>query len=126
MIDLYDSEVAALGKVIRKLMEEWSHKPNTRNNLEELTRRAHDECLKVGLVIELDTTPCLIARVDPATGSITYGSPELVVMGRSSTSKLANLEQGVHVLDHERKREEVLLSKERGEDFAGQKFKNKV
>jgi hypothetical protein len=115
--DLYDHEIAKVGKIWRQLMAEFSHRANTRANLDELARRAHDEFLKVGLVIELNTAPCLIWN--PRTGST--GSPEIVVLGRVPGSEYT--EQGVGLFDHELKRHEVLTARDRGEDFMGQKEK---
>lgn len=113
--DLHDYEIARVGAIWRELMSEFSSKPNTRANLDELARRAHDKFLKIGLVIELNTAPCLIWN--PTTGST--GSPEIVVLGRVPGSTYE--EEGVALFDHELKRHEVLTARERGEDFMGQR-----
>lgn len=108
--DLYDHEIAKIGPVWNTLMQEFASKPNTRANLDELAKRAHDEFLKIGLIIEVNSAPTLI--IDPKT--MQPGRVELVVLGR--VDQLEDAE-----FDHERKRHEVLRSKERGEDYFGQK-----
>jgi len=113
--DLYDHEIAKIGPIWRKLMDEFSRKPNTRANLDELVRRATDEFLKIGLVVEVNVAPCLI--FNPMTNS--YNPPEIVIMGRVPGTHYE--EEGVPLMDHEKKRWEVIKSRERGEDFLGQK-----
>jgi len=115
--DLYDHEIAKIGPIWRKLMDEFSRKSNTKENLNELARRATDEFMKAGLVIEVNVSPSLI--FNPLTNQ--YGSPEIVILGRVPGSHFE--EEGVPMLDHERKRDEVLKSRERGEDYLGQKGK---
>jgi hypothetical protein len=117
MADLYDHEVAKIGPIWQRLMSEFGQKPSTRRNLEELAKRAAEEFVKIGLVVEVNTAPCLIYDVRTGTG----GSPEIVIMGRVPGTEYT--EDGVPLFDHERKRAEVVLSRDRGEDFAGQKFK---
>jgi len=108
--DLYDHEIAAIGPIWNELMQEFSRKANTRQNLEELAKRATERFQKVGLVVEVNTSPCFI--VDPVT--MQTGSPEIVVLGR-----IPGLDDA-EGFDHEYKRHEVLRSKERGEKFHGQ------
>lgn len=115
--DLYDHEIAQIGPIWQKLMYEFSTKPNTRANLDELARRATDEFLKIGLVVEVNTTPTLI--VNPTT--MQPGAPEIVILGRVPGGHYE--ENGVFMMDHEKKRDEVLKSRERGEDYLGQKGK---
>jgi len=109
--DLYDYEIAAIGPVWQSLMNEFSRKANTRANLEELAKRAHDEFVKIGLVVEVNTSPCLI--VNPVT--METGSPEIVILGRVPGH------EHPEGMDHEFKRHEVLRGNERGEKFHGQK-----
>lgn len=115
MSDLYDYEIKAVAQVWQKLMVEFSKKTNTRANLDELSKRASDEFLKIGLVVEVDTTPTLI--FNPNTMS--YGSPVINVLGRVPGQQYE--EDGHFLMDHERKMQEVRTAKERGEDFLGQK-----
>ena len=113
--DLYDHEIAKIGPIWQRLMTEFSRKPSTRKNLDELSRRAADEFLKIGLVAQVDITPCIV--VNPAT--METGSPVIDIVGRVPGTHYA--EDGAVLFDHERKRDEVLRSRERGEDFLGQK-----
>lgn len=115
--DLYDHEIAKIGPIWQGLMQRFGSRANSRANLEELSRVATAEFLKIGLVVEVNTAPCLI--YNPVTGRT--GSPEIVIMGRVPGEHYE--EDGVVVFDHERKRDEVLKSRERGEDFLGQKGK---
>jgi hypothetical protein len=110
--DLYDHEIARIPPIWQKLMAEFSAKPNTRANLDELAKRAAEEFIRIGLVVEVDTSGALIT--DPRT--MRAGSPEIVILGR-----LPGSPEDEHGFDHERKRDEVLRSRERGEDFLGQK-----
>ncbi|MEM3097555.1 MAG: hypothetical protein QXU32_02400 [Nitrososphaerales archaeon] len=112
--DLYDHEITKIGPIYRKLIQEFSRKPNTKKNLDELEKRAKEEFLKIGLIVEVNTAPALI--IDPNT--MRPGFPEIVIMGRVPGSP-----EEKYGFDHELKRAEVLVSKERGEDFAGQKYK---
>jgi len=113
--DLYDHEIAKIGPLWQGLMQRFARKANSRRNLEELARVAADEFQKIGLVVEVNTAPCLI--FNPITQ--TTGSPEIIVVGRVPGTHYA--EDGTVLFDHERKRDEVLRSRERGEDFLGQK-----
>lgn len=115
LADLYDYEIKQVAIVWKGLMDEFSKRSNTRKNLDELSKRASDEFLKIGLVVEVDTTPTLI--FNPTTMS--YGSPVINILGRVPGTHYE--EEGVFVMDHERKRDEVIKSRERGEDFLGQK-----
>jgi hypothetical protein len=112
--DLYDHEISRIGPIWQRLMSEFSSRPNSRANLDELAKRASDAFLKIGLVVEVDTSGALI--VDPRT--MRSGSPEITIIGRVPGS-VENREG----FDHELKRAEVILSRERGEDFAGQRDK---
>jgi hypothetical protein len=115
--DLYDHEIARVGPVWQRLMREFSTRTNTKDNLSELSKRAAEEFLKIGLVVEVNTSPCMI--VNPAT--MQTGSPEIVIIGRAPG--IDHSEQGFGMFDHELKRHEVLTARDRGEDFMGQRDK---
>ena len=115
--DLYDHEIARVGPVWQGLMREFSRRPNTRANLEELVKRASEEFLKIGLVVEVNTAPCMI--MNPMT--MQTGSPEVVIIGRAPGRDY--VEDGFGMFDHELKRHEVLTARDRGEDFMGQRDK---
>lgn len=118
MIDLYDSEIAAIGPIWKRLMDEFSTKLATQHNYDELKKRAFDEFLKVGLVVEIDVPQFVAEGISAEPG---YGVPEITIIGRVPGSALSNQEQGVEIMDHERKREEVLKSVQTGEQFLGEK-----
>lgn len=111
--DLYDYEIERIPPVWQKLMHEFSTKTNTRANLDELAKRAAEEFLKAGLIVEVNSAPTLI--INPNT--MQPGMPEIVIIGRVDSLDDAEY-------DHERKRHEVLRSKERGEAYYGQKEKS--
>lgn len=115
--DLYDHEIAKIGPIWRDLMTEFSRRANTRGNLEELAKRATERFQKIGLVVEVNTAPCMV--YNPMTGAT--GSPEIVILGRIPGWQYE--EEGVPLMDHEFKRHEVLTARDRGEDFMGQREK---
>lgn len=116
--DLYDADIAQVGKVWRRLMDQFSRKPNTKANLQELARVAHEEFLKIGFVVNVVWENSLI--VNPET--MEAFPIEIEILGRvSGGSGLGEVVEGHELMDHERKRHEVLRSKERGEDYYGQK-----
>jgi len=96
-------------------MDKWSKRANTRANLEEMAKEAHDLFLRVNLIVEIDIFPCLI--VDPWTQQ--SGEPVISILGHVEGTRTAlDPSDG---FDHERKRHDVLISKERNEEFRGQK-----
>lgn len=115
MADLHDDDVARMGQVWSTINAKWAHRANTRHNLEEMAKEAHDEFLKIGLIVDVNIFPCLI--VDPWTQQT--GQPIISVLGHVADTK--NALHPTDGFDHERKRHDVLISKERGEEFRGQK-----
>jgi len=107
--DLYDEEIARIPRVWQQLMAEFSKRPNTKGNLEELAKRANEEFLKIGLIVEVNTLPTLI--FDPYKNE--YGNPEITILGRIPGT--------ISEFDHEKKGWEVVKSRDRGEDYLGQK-----
>ena len=99
-------------------MDEFATKLATQHNYDELKKRAFDEFLKIGLVVQVEVPQFVAEGVSAEPG---FGTPEIVIMGRVPGSKLSNQEEGVEITDHELKREEVLKSKQTGEKFLGEK-----
>lgn len=117
MADLHDADIKNIGIVWREIMDKWAKRPNSRHNLEEMAKEAHDKFLKVGLIVDINTIPCLI--VDPFTHQ--SGAPIITVLGHvEGTQHALDPSEG---FDHERKRHDVLKSKEIGEEYRGQKEK---
>jgi hypothetical protein len=114
--EVYDYEMKKIGEVWASLVAEFSKRPNTRANLEELSKRAAEAFQRIGFVVEVNTIPCLIADANGNTGA-----PEIVLIGRVPGTHYQ--EDGVTMFDHELKRAEVLTARERGERFAGEKDK---
>ena len=113
--DLYDHEVAAIGRVWTELSGKWSRKPNSRANLQEFAKEAHDSFLKLGFVVNVMWENNLM--INPET--MQPFPIEIEVMGR--VPGIEYTEDGVALHDHERHRDQVIKSKERGEKFLGQK-----
>lgn len=102
--DLYDHELAEVDRIGREIARKFSHKSATRQNLEELVKYAHHKFLEIGLIVEVDTAKSLILG-EP---------PEVMIIG-----KVPGHEDHKHGFDHERKRSEVIRSKEMGEKYDG-------
>lgn len=109
IIDLYDEDIGVLGEIWADMQMRFSRKANTIENLAELEKRTVDECFKAGLVVRVHTSECLMG-IGPVT---------IEPIGR-----LAKAHDGYY--DHERKRSEVLLSKDKGEKFLGEKEKHNL
>jgi len=112
--DLYDWEIAKVGEIWKGLMDQFSRRPNTKANLQELATVAHDKFLEAGFIVNVRWE--LNLMVNPET--MQPYPIEIEVMGRTPKAEMDTLG-----MDHERKRHEVLRSKERGEEFYGQKGK---
>jgi hypothetical protein len=114
--DLYDYEIAEVGQIWKGLMTRFSRLPNTKANLQKLAEVANDEFIKAGFVVNVRWENNLV--IDPKT--MQPYPIEIEVIGR-----LPGAEEDQIGFDHERKRAEVLQSKDRGESFAGQKERNR-
>ena len=120
MSDLYDYEIAEIGQIWNELNRDWMHKANTRGNLEEFAKTANAKFLEAGFVVNIQWENSLIMVPDiSAPGGMSQMPVTIEVLGRAPGAKGA--EHATDGFDHERKRHEVLRSKERGEDFYGQK-----
>lgn len=119
MADLYDYEIKQIGEIWGQLNQQWSHKANTRANLQEFAKSGNDAFLKAGFVVNIMWENTLI--VNPNT--MQPYPIEIEILGRAGTNTFNEREAGFELMDHERKRDEVLKSKTRGEDFLGQKGK---
>lgn len=104
--DLYDHEIATVDKIGRMLAHQFSRRPATVENLEELVKAAHGAFLAEGFIVEVDTAKCLILN-EP---------PEVMIIG-----KVPGHDDHKYGMDHERKRHEVLRSKQTGEKYDGHK-----
>lgn len=110
--DLYDWEMATIGQIWKELNKDWMRRPNTKAVLQEFAKVANERFLKAGFVVNVQWENTLI-MVPSVTGGIKPLPITIEVLGRVNP-----LPDG---FDHERKRHEVLASKQRGEDFYGQK-----
>lgn len=120
--DLYDYEIAEIGRIWNYLNKEWGHKPNTKSNLQEFAKVAHNKFLEAGFVVNVMWENNLI--INPAT--MQPYPIEIEVMGRTpGGSGVGEMRGNIELMDHERKRAEVLRSKELGEDYHGQKERNR-
>jgi len=117
--DLYDWEVQKVSLVWKSLMDRFSHKPNTKRNLQELATVAHAEFLEAGFVVNVVWENALM--VDPNT--MESYPIAIEVMGRAPGAKGAD--HATDGFDHERKRHEVLAANIRNERFYGEKESNK-
>ena len=120
--DLYDHEIVAIYKKFYELQEKWRRKPNTRANLQEFAKECNGEFQKLGFVINVMWENNLI--IDPKTMQPMPITIE--VMGRtpggSGLGEMVDVGgQKVELMDHERKRDQVLKSKELNERFHGNK-----
>lgn len=107
--DLHDYEIAQIAQIWQRLQSQFSRRVNSRQNLEEFARVAHDTFLRAGFVVNVQWENSLI--INPMT--MQPYPTTIEVMGRVAEPK-----EG---FDHERKRHEVLLSRDRNESFLGQK-----
>lgn len=123
--DLYDEDIKKIGVIIKELTQKWSRKPNTRANLQEMAKDANDRFLKAGFVVNVQWENTLIVVPDTSAPGGTRPLPITIeVLGRVSSSGYGEMVEGVELMDHERKRHEVLRANERGEAYLGQKGKS--
>lgn len=102
--DLTDHDVMIVGKIVGDLMAKYSDKPNTPENLDHLRDEALTRLAEAGILATLDPAPCF------------YGEPPVLeILGKVGDPGFTA------EFDHERKQYEVIKSKERGEDYLGQK-----
>jgi hypothetical protein len=104
--DLYDHEVATVDRIGKEIAHKFSHRTATFENLEELVKFAHGRFLEEGFIVEVDTAKCLVLGE----------APEIMIIG-----KVPGHDDHKHGFDHERKRHEVLKSKDTGEKYLGQR-----
>lgn len=105
--DLYDYEIAKIGKIAYEISSEFSKKTNTQMNLAEMAKKAEDRFQAAGFRVHVDLAPVLF-----------YQPPAIEIIGRIETTDNAKQE-----FDHDRKRWEVLGGNTRGEKFRGEKEK---
>lgn len=113
--DLYDHEIKQIGIVWYDLQKKWSHKPNTRDNLQEFAKEANDVFLKMGFVVNVRWENNLV--INPQT--MNPYPIEIEFIGRAPGTMYT--EDGVELFDHELKRAEVIKATQGGEKFLGEK-----
>lgn len=103
--DLSDEEIADTFILIEEVRQKYAGKPNTHMNLEALRDEVVTRLADKNILATLDPAPCF------------YGEPPIVeIIGKVSTDPIHK-----YGFDHERKQFEVVKSKERKEDYYGQK-----
>lgn len=102
--DLQDDDIRVIGSIVGELNRKWSRKSNNQRNLMEMCKEAEEAAFKKNILIKMHLTDLLVG-----------GVPTLEVIGKISPS------EEKYGFDHEKKRHDVLKSKERNEDFLGQK-----
>lgn len=118
--DLYDWEVAEIGKIWTDLNRDWARRANTRGNLEEFAKAANAAFLKAGFVVNVQWENSLIMVPDVSSPSGMKQMPVTIeILGRAPGAR--GTDHATDGFDHEKKRHEVLRSKERGEQYYGQK-----
>lgn len=121
--DLYDYEIAEIGRIWKELNQKWMAKQNTRSNLQEFAKDATDAFLQAGFVVNVQWENTLIMVPDiSAPGGMRPMPVTIEVLGRApGIDRRSDMQQGHSLMDHEYKRAEVLQSLERGEAYLGQK-----
>lgn len=102
--DIYDEDIAAIGKVYREVSEKWRLKSNTMANLREMATEMEGKMVHAGFRARVDWTPCL------------YGGDAILDI-------LGPIEERKEETDHDKKAWEVNKSIDRGEKWLGQKGK---
>jgi len=108
--DLYDYEKAKIDKeIMPELARRFYYKEASQHNLEEMTKWITDQFLKMGLIIHVNTAEAYLG----------VGPPKVSVV-----SRLSGHSDSKYGHDHERKRKEVVESRELGEKYRGEKSKH--
>lgn len=103
--DIYDEDIATIGKVYKEVMEKWRLKSNTMANLREMSTEMEGKLAQAGFRSRVDWTPSI------------YGQqPILDILGPIHERK--------EETDHDKKQWEVNKANDRGEDWLGQKGKS--
>lgn len=108
--EIYDKMWVDMADALRPIQRKWMGRPNNARNLEEFEKEAVDACLKVGLIVRVHTAEVLLGI---------SRSPIIEPIGRISFEH-----EGGY--DHEKHRQEVLRSKQLGENKAGMKERNQL
>jgi vacuolar-type H+-ATPase subunit I/STV1 len=102
--ELLDSEIQQAVKIIASLQQSYAHKANTVENLDKLRDEVLTRLSEVSILASFDPTPCF------------YGEPPVVeFIGKVSTDAIHK-----DGFDHERKRDEILKAKDKGEHYLGE------
>jgi hypothetical protein len=103
--ELLDTEVQQAYAIIMAARNKYAGLHNTPGNLEKLRDEVLTRLSEVGIIATFDPAPCL------------YGEPPVIeITGKVRTDSIHT-----YGFDHEQKEYEVRKSKERGEDYLGQK-----
>lgn len=103
--ELTDEEAVAAVKIVAEIQAKYAHRPNTKENLEELRDEALTRLMALNIVAELDPSPCF------------HGEPPILEI----RGKVAGDPIHTQGFDHEKKQWEVRRAAERNEDYLGQK-----
>lgn len=99
--DMYDEDVKRIAVMWRSLMAQYARKPNDHFHVSEMAKRAQDEAFKIGYVVRVHTSECLLG-IGPATIEVLRRVP-----GHDFNK---------YGMDHEKQRHNVLRAVERNED----------
>lgn len=102
--DLLDADQARLDAKLRSFGRRFARRPNTKEWLDEFEKTVVDELYEIGFVAKVNMLEALLAV-----------GPPLIEL----TGFVPGHEFNKYGLDHERKRAEVRLAKDRGEVFLG-------
>jgi hypothetical protein len=106
--DLTDYEVMKVGQIVTDLVSRYGHRANNADNLNALRDEALTRFAEIGILATLDPAPCF------------HGEPPTIEI----IGKVTGHDDHKYGFDHERKRDEVVKSKELNEDYRGQKEKH--
>jgi hypothetical protein len=105
--ELTDREITQLFKVVEEVRMRYAGRANTPENLEALRDETLTRLMGMGILATLDPAPCF------------YGEPPVIeVIGKVQGDAIHK-----HGFDHEQKGWEVNKSRERNEEWLGQKEK---
>lgn len=102
--DIYDEDIAAIGRVYREVQEKYRLKSNTMPVLREMAREMEGKMAAAGFVARVDWTPCL------------YGENAVLDI-------LGPVQERKEETDHDKKQWEVNRANDRGEQWLGEKGK---
>lgn len=103
--DLTDHEIQQVFRIVTSVRDRYAMKQNTPENLEAMRDEVLTRLAEINVLATFDPTPAF------------YGEPPAFeILGKVSGDSIHK-----YGFDHERKQYEVIKSKERGEDYLGQR-----